>query len=74
MAEPRFGYKHHPIDDFGQCHVFETESRRAHEVVAWCEGKFGPCGDYARWTSNHCGNTFWIREEADAFEFRIRWG
>lgn len=38
------------------------------ETVLWCFDKFGEPG--ARWSGQ--GN-FWFRDEADAFEFRLRW-
>lgn len=73
MAEPRFIYHHHERDDYDQCHVFSTNSMTAREVMVWCAQQFGKQHRDARWTSSHNGDRYWIRKEADALAFRLRW-
>lgn len=44
------------------------------EVLDWCTERFGPQSPLrsgARW--DHGGYTFFFRDEADAFHFRMRW-
>lgn len=48
---------------------------RVEEVKQWCEDHLGPVGYYrdsgARWTL--IGGTFRVRDDKDAFAFRMRW-
>lgn len=40
-------------------------------VLEWMRGKFR--GDYKRWCYSRHNEYFLIRDESDAFEFRMRW-
>lgn len=50
--------------------VFLSSYQWADEIAAWCRDKYGT--DLQRW-SRHGAWAFRFRDEADAFEFRLRW-
>lgn len=67
-------------NNLGHCFVIhptttEGTFTRLEEVKGWCEDHFGPAGYYrdsgARWTI--IGGTFRVRDDEDAFAFRMRW-
>lgn len=50
--------------------VPQDDESRAVEVQAWCEREFGESLDGSRWAGRFF---FWIRDEADAMHFKLRW-
>jgi hypothetical protein len=81
MELPRQLYLYEPFvrpDEGGHRHFFRlaiSADGVGAEMTAWCKENFGERpdrSDGARWW--HMGGDYvWIRDEADAFQFRLRW-
>jgi hypothetical protein len=83
MAEPRYRYslvENDPLDELPYFnHLFDTDDFSSghmafRQVMVWCSQKFGPPGfRTGRWVETSHAAAIWVRSEADAFEFRMRW-
>jgi hypothetical protein len=68
-----------PPDAAGHRYRFVPSSFQSHfdsetTITKWCRDSFGEPdipNYYSRWTQ--IGRSFWFRDDADAFAFRMRW-
>lgn len=78
MTEPRYAYGHNPDDEDGfayyfSCNQWHLPDESYAVVLEWCEEQFGERSYDGRWVSSAQGGSVWLKTEADAFEFRMRW-
>jgi hypothetical protein len=72
-----FRYVYAPDERDGQCHQFDLIPTAASatfvEAYDWCYTLWDEPGTDTRWYLSRSLEMIWIRDEADAFEFRLRW-
>lgn len=65
-------YKERDVDG----HLYFFKAHRVgttNGVREWCIERFGDPDWQGRWIGGTSADVFWFRDEADAFEFRMRW-